>query len=220
MVEVRGSTRNAESTTPPDHHHWLKDLEKLEQLTGLSLQDFDGHEPSYITTIATMVSPPMLPDTVPPLPHYFVTPAVVEHVISKFLDNAGGTSTLHAVVSGMGGSGKSLVVSAVVRDKAIRRYFSDGILWLNDNAYGYTEGIFLQNLMVLAKQFQELVLKGRYWQGRVFQHEAIDFNTIEDAKEYFLEWKKRHNLTCLLVVDSTWNMVRLKCLLMGSSIRI
>lgn len=215
MVEVRGSTRNAESTTPPDRSHWRQDVEKLAKLTGLPFEGFKGDEPSYIATIATMVSPPTLPDTVPSLPHYFVTPTVVDHVISKLLDNGGGTNTPHAVVTGMGGSGKSLIASAVVRDKIIRRYFSDGILWLNDNAYGYTEDNFLQNLMVLAKQFQELVLRGRYWQGRVFQYESIAFNAIQDAQEYFLEWKKRHNLTCLLVVDNTWNMVRHKVFLMG-----
>lgn len=128
-------------------------MENLTKLTGLSFGGFKGDEPSIIDTIATMVSPPTLPDTVPPMPHYFVKPTAVKDVISMLLDDGRGTNTLHAVVSGMDGSGKSLIATAVVRDKSIRPYFSDGTLWLNDNAHSYNEGKLLQNLVVLAKEF-------------------------------------------------------------------
>lgn len=212
MDEVRGSTFNATPTNTPNSLNWCDDVEKIASRTGLRREDFDKDEQSYLKAITSMVSPPRLPDTMPPLPDHFVKPALVDDVILKFHNN-----TRNIVLTGMGGAGKSLIASAVVQSKDTRRYFYDGILWFNDEAHRYNERIFLLKLKCLANQFQALVLSRFFRQGRVFQFKPIDFKTVQDAQKYFHEWQKRHNLRCLLVVDNVWNLVRDNYVFMGFS---
>lgn len=209
-------TSDEVSTNPPDPLRWRKDIEKLGSFTGLRCDDFGKDEASYVKAVASMVSPPRLPDTVPLLLDYFVRPAIVDEVTSKLEDGITGTNTRAIVITGMGGTGTSLIASAVVQSKGIRRKFCHGILWLNDGAYGYNERTFMLNLVVLAKQFRELVLSRFYRQGRAFQYETIDFKTVQDAQEHFFMWQNRHNLKCLLVMDSPWSLVRVKDLFPAS----
>lgn len=208
VAMIVGLIRDEVSTNLPDHIRWRKDIEKLGSFTGLRCDDFGSDEPSYVKAVATMVSPPRLPDNVPPLPEYFVRPAMVDKVISKLEDNVTAPNTSAVVITGMGGAGKSLIASAVVQSKVIRRNFCHGILWLNDEAYGYNERKFLLNLVVLAKQFCELVLSRFYRQGRVFQYGTIEFKTVHEAQAHFLKWQNKHNLRCLLVMDSAWSLER------------
>lgn len=206
VAEIGDSTCNEVSTNLPNPLSWRKDIEKLGNLTGLRFKEFGSDEPSYVKAITNIVSPPRLPDTVPPLPNYFVRPAMVDDVISK-LQN----STRHIVVTGMGGAGKTLAASAVAQSKDVRRHFCNGILWLNDKDGGYSEREFLMNLLALATQFRELVLSSFHRQGRFFQYDTPHaFKTLQEAQEHFLTLQNKNNLRCLLVVDNTWNLVRTK----------
>lgn len=205
---VDSSEQDAKSTGPPDNLWCLEDTARLASLTGLRREDFGKDEPSYVKAIANMVSPPRLPDSVPELPDHFVRPTMVDDTKTKFLDNVTGNNPCHMAITGMGGAGKTLIASAVVHDTDIRQHFGDGILWFNDEAHGYKEHNFLLNLNAIAKQFQELVLKRCYRQGRVFQYESVYFKSVQEAQEYFGMWKKKHSLRCLLVVDNAWNSVR------------
>lgn len=211
MDTISASTRDAKSASLPDPLHWRKDIEKLRELPGLRYEDFDNDEMSYAKAIAIMVSPPRLPVTVPPLPDHFVQPAIVDDIITTFVDKTIERNTRYMAVTGMDGTGKSLIASAVVRHKRLRRYFEHGILWLNDEARDYNEQDFLVRLSALGAQFQELVLSRFHRPGRASKHDHITFKNFQDAREYFLMWQTRHSLKCLLVVDNAWNLVRLQC---------
>ena len=211
MDKIGGSTRGEESTSLPDPFHWREDVGKLQGLTGLRYEGFGTDEPSYVKAIVNMVTPPGLPRNVPSLPSYFAKPPIVDEVISLLLHSVPGMNTNHVVVTGMGGAGKTLVASAVTRNKDIRRHFSDGILWMKDerDSENYDSSL-LSRLEDLARQFQKLVLRF-HRQGRVFQNEDPDFKNVQDAQEYFRMWqKKNHTLKCLLIVDDVWNLASLE----------
>lgn len=208
MAAISDSTGDATSTSLPDPLQWREYVENLGSLTGLRRKDFGEDESGYVKAIATMVSPPRRPENMPLLPDHFVKPAIVDDVISKFLETITERNAHHVVLTGMGGAGKSLIASAVIRDKLLLRHFEHGVLWLNDEARDYDEPNFLLNLNNLAAQFQDLVLSRFYRQGRASQYQPVNFTTVQDAQKYFLMWKNKQTLKCLLVVDSAWNLVR------------
>lgn len=212
MDTIGGSTRDEESTSLPDPFHWREDIGKLKGLTGLRYKGFGTDEPSYVKAIVNMVTPPGFPRNVPSLPSYFVKPPIVDELISKLFHSVPGMNTKHVVVTGMGGAGKTLIASAVTRNKDIRRYFSDGILWMKDgrDSENYDSSL-LSRLEGLARQFQNHLVLRFYRQGRVFQHEDPHFKNVQDAQEYFRMWQeKNHTLKCLLIVDDVWNLVSLE----------
>lgn len=71
--------------------------------------------------VACLEWPIRLPEIVPPFPRYFVRPPVVEDVVSELLRSSQGCEPLHNAEIGIGGVGKSLIVSAITRDRRIRR---------------------------------------------------------------------------------------------------
>lgn len=198
------STRATKFGSLPDPGFWREDVGVLADLTGLR---FGGDKASYVKAIAGMLSPPRLPDAVPPLPDQFVKPSLVDSVISELLDISPGTSR-GSVLTGIGGAGKSVIASAVARDKSIRRRFRDGVLWINDDPQEFGEESLLHQLKTLAKQFRELVLARHYRQGHAFQYDVPDFKDLRDAQDFFPMWQKKYDLQCLLVVDSAWTVVR------------
>ena len=211
MEEVAGATRVEGSSRLPDPMCWREDLRELSKLTGLRREDFREDEDDkreYVTAVAKMVSSPVLPAIVPPLPDHFVNLHIVEDVISKLLDCALNTEKRGVVLTGIGGAGKSVIASAVVRDKRIRRQFADGVLWLDQEPGEYNELLFLLKLNKLSQQFEEVVLSRHYRQGRDTQYTLNDFQSVSGAQDFFKMWQNKFNLQCLLVVDNTWNVVR------------
>ena len=207
MDEIGGPARHAQSSLP-DPLVWREDVSKLMPLTGLRRKDFESEKP-YMEAIARLVSPLRLPDVLPPLPDYFVRPPLVDDVISGLLGTVSGREPSHIVVTGMGGAGKSLIASAVARDRMVRRSFTDGVLWLNDEPGDFSEKRLLDQLNTLCnKQFQDLVLNRHIRQGRTSQYNALSFENLKDAQEYFAMWQKKFDLRCLFIVDGTWNVVR------------
>lgn len=214
MREVVASTRDGGCTSLPDPMCWREDVGKLAKLTGLRRNDFeeDEEDKKYVTAVAKLVTPPGLPALLPPLPEHFVNVQLVNEVILKLLDRTS-TEMPGVVLIGMGGSGKSVIASAVVRDKRIRRRFADGVLWLDqDQERGnFSEERFLHELDKLAHQFEEVVLSRRCRQGRVSEYNLGRFKSVSSAQGFFSMWQQKFNLQCLLVVDNTWNVVRRSC---------
>lgn len=208
MDKTALSTRAADFASLPDPVYWRDDVGALAELTGLRRSDFGEDDAGYVKAIAGMLSPPRLPDTVPSLPDQFVKPSLVDSVISELLDSSPGTSRGSVVLTGIGGAGKSVIASAVARDKGVRRHFSDGVLWINDDPQEFNETKLLIQLKTLAKQFRELVLARHYRQGHAFQYDVPHFKDLRDAQEFFPMWQKKYDLQCLLVVDSAWTVVR------------
>ena len=208
MEEIAKSTRDEVSTSLPDPMRWREDVGELVKLTGLRREDFREDEAGYVTAVAKIVSPPVLPATMPSLPDHFVNLHLVEDVISELLDCAPNTEMRGVVLTGIGGAGKSVIASAVVRDKRIRRHFADGVLWLGQESGDFSEQRFLLKLDKLAQQFEEVVLSRRYRQGRDSQYNLNEFQSVSDAQGFFKMWQNKFNLQCLLVVDNTWNVVR------------
>lgn len=211
MEEIGGPTRFETSTSLPDPLLWRRNAEKLGTRTGLRFDAFNGDEMSYIETIARIVSPPRLPDGLPSLPHYYVKPPLVDEVIRALIHTAPRTPSRGVVLTGIGGAGKSVIATACARDKTLRRYFRDGILWLNDEPGEFSERRFLDQLNSLAKQFREFVLVRHYRQGprdkRASQAVDNTFKDLRTAQDFFIMWQKKFELRCLLVVDDAWNVV-------------
>lgn len=225
MAEIGGPTRvgDAESTSPPEPRVWRYDITRLAPLTGLRRKEFGKDEESYIKAVASIVSPPRLPEAVPQLPDYFVKPQLVDDFISALLGT--GIYEIKAqkvVLTGVGGAGKSLIAASIARAIGaagetgissattydLQRRFSDGILWLNDGPGDFSKQNFLGQLNTLMEQFRQVVLSRRYRQGRTSQYDVAEFVDVGDATGYFLMWQKKFDLQCLLIVDNTWNVVR------------
>lgn len=195
-------------TSLPDPLCWRDDVGKLAELTGLRRKDFGEDEAAYVAAVAKTVSPPMLPATLPPSPDHSVELPLVDDVILQLLPGAHQAEMRSVVLTGMGGAGKSVIASAVVRDKRIRRHFADGVLWLDGEPGEYSEKRFLLQLDKLAQQFEEVVLSRCYRQGTDSQYNLGPFASVSGAQRLFQMWQKKFDLRCLLVVDNTWNLVR------------
>jgi hypothetical protein len=72
---------------------------------------------------------------VPELPHYLPRDTELTHLRAQLLSDLNKTVVVtgvqrHAGVQGMGGIGKTVLASAVVRDCVIRRSYNDGVYWI------------------------------------------------------------------------------------------
>lgn len=210
MKEVAGDAHNVESTSLPDPLTWREDLRKLSTITGLRREEFGRHdETSFIKVVARIATPARLPDTIPPMPYHFVKPVLVDEVRTALLDDAKGDNMARRLVlMGMGGAGKTVIAAAIARDESVRRHFRDGVLWLNDEHGQFNEEILVSQLRALARQFQDVVLSRHYRQGRTFQYDPVEFKDWGHAGEFFVMWRRKFNLRCLLVVDGAWHSVR------------
>ena len=208
MDEIGGAQRKEKSTSVPDRRSWRQDIDKLAPLTGLRFETFEGDERRYAAAAARIVSPPRLPAILPALPAHFVKPPLVENIVLALTSSSVMTQTRGVVIFGIGGSGKSVIASAVARDKTLRRHFRDGVLWLKDEPGNFSEERFLGQLNALAQQFRDLVLVRHYRQGRDSQYADVLFRDHKLARDFFPMWQKKFDLRCLLVVDGVWNVVR------------
>ena len=203
MDEIACHARDVKSSGLPDPLVWRQDVAKLMSLTGLRLEQFGQGEGCYAQTIALKLSPPKIPESVPPLPDHFVAPALAENVTTELF------RTRCVALTGMGGAGKSVIASVIARNKSIRRRFCDGVLWLMDGKSSDNRSCrLLEQLRALAAQFRDLVLIRHYRQGLEKQFDEFNFTDLEHAQEYFPMWRKKFDLQCLLVVDNVWNSVR------------
>lgn len=211
MNEIAPCTGSPGSRDLPDPRSWRDNLRELRKLTGLRRKDFGDDEAHYMKAIARMVSPPGLPDGVVSLPEQFIRPPVVDAVILALQGSVSMEVASHVVLTGMGGVGKTLVASAVARDKSIRRFFSDGVLWIKDRPGDSSAERLLLQLDALARQFEEIVLARHHRQGNTAQQFVDKFDNAQRAQNFFRMWQAKRNLKCLLVVDSAWNRVGVEC---------
>ena len=112
---------------------------------------------------------------------------------SALLDGTGG-GPRRVGVWGMGGSGKSVLAAALVRDPAVRRRFPDGLAWVRLEP---PVGDPAARRGVLAQRQQELAAKLTP-AGQV----AGEVTDVEQGRDRLAELLR--DRACLLVVDNVW----------------
>jgi WD40 repeat protein len=146
--------------------------------------------------------PPDIPrlryDTIPPLPLNFIPR---EEALAKLravvFTEGQETNIAVTAVAGMGGIGKTVLVSALCRDKAVQRAFPDGIAWITIGREW--DGDFVPRMREVAKALGD------------------DLSGYDNA----LACQNRYrNMLCekaaLIVVDDVWNLEHLKLLLVDA----
>ena len=86
-------------------------------------------KPGYDTRFLRNQSPAPLPSTVPTLPGSFLVRHSLMDKVSDMLLKDDAAANGVKIVQGMGGTGKSCIVVALVNDEVVRRSF-DMILWV------------------------------------------------------------------------------------------
>lgn len=98
---------------------------------------------------------------------------------------------------GMGGGGKTVLASSVVRDERVRSSFSHGIFWVCVGHAGK------DNVALLLEQLARELAAARSDTPHVCPH---SFDTAEDTARHLKETLVRGQLRCLLVLDNVWDV--------------
>jgi WD40 repeat protein len=129
---------------------------------------------------------------VPELPVKFLPrPNDLEPLKALLIDSSSQTNTVtgktHKVgIQGMGGIGKSVLAAALAREEAVRRQFSNGIVWIR---LGYDRVNPIDEQIKIA---------------RALTNEPQSFVSIQEGK-VFLENLLR-DTACLLILDDVWHL--------------
>ena len=126
-------------------------------------------------------------------PNHVVRPELLGRLRAALLDGTGG-GPRRVGVWGMGGSGKSVLAAALVRDPAVRRRFPDGLAWVRLEP---PTGDPAARRGMLAQRQQELVAKLTP-AGQV----AGEVTDVEQGRDRLAELLR--DRACLLVVDNVW----------------
>ncbi len=142
---------------------------------------------------------PLRYDTVPPLPQNFI---LREKAIADLRDlvftEGQETNIAVTAVAGMGGIGKTVLVSALCRDKVLQRAFPDGVAWVTIGREWDSD--FVARMREVGRALGEDVERG--WDTK--QACANQYRTILRDK------------AALVVVDDVWNVEDLKPLLVDA----
>ena len=126
-------------------------------------------------------------------PNHVVRPELLGRLRAALLDGTGG-GPRRVGVWGMGGSGKSVLAAALVRDPAVRRRFPDGLAWVRLEP---PTGDPAARRGVLAQRQQELAAKLAP-AGQV----AGEVTDVEQGRDRLAELLR--DRACLVVVDNVW----------------
>jgi hypothetical protein len=129
----------------------------------------------------------------PPPPNHVVRPELWGRLRAALLDRSGDRPR-RVGVWGMGGSGKSVLAAALVRDRAVRRRFPDGRAWVPLDPP--TDDPAARRSMLVQRQ-QELVAK-----LIPAGHAAGEVTDVEQGRDRLAELLR--DRACLLVVDNVW----------------
>lgn len=145
----------------------------------------------------TVLTLPRVPRLAPILPKTHVRrEPLVEKIVDDLINTGRRASAAYALV-GMGGSGKSILASSVVRDERVRSSFRHGMFWLSVG-----EGRKEEVALLLEDLARELAIA-----PAVERHTCPDeFVDADQTIRYLAEIRKRGNLRCLVVLDNVWDV--------------
>lgn len=185
--------------TAAGHKQKLKDLLDA-VLTGLASQTNQG-----VTEIIGMISerdPPRLaplaeiPRDAPILlPTYVQRTELVEGVVGDLTDPQRSATATHCLL-GMGGGGKTLMASSVVRDVRMRASFKNGIFWVPVGRDGKDVTLLLE---FLAFELARAPTDMPHSYPRRFESE-------EEVARYLSTVREKNGLRCLVVLDNVWSV--------------
>ena len=140
-----------------------------------------------------------IPREAPVLPTTYVhRTAPFQGVVADLTDPERSASATHCLL-GMGGGGKTLIASSVVRDENVRASFKDGVFWVpvgNRENEGKSVELLLESL---AKRLA-VVPTGR-------PHTCPNrFSGPEEALQHLSAVRAKNDLRCLVVLDNVWDV--------------
>lgn len=137
-----------------------------------------------------------IPRGAPSLPRTHVErPGLVERIVRDLVDPGRRASAAHSLL-GVGGGGKTMLASSVVRDERVRSRFKDGIFWVPVGRQGHANVyLLLENLA------RELAANP----SNATQPCPPRFDSAEDAARYVSGIRAKVDLLCLVVLDNVWN---------------
>ena len=147
--------------------------------------------------------PPRLPDhakiplAVLSLPEAYVKRTVMQEVAVSGLVNEKRSSTANVCLWGMGGGGKTVLASSIVRDDDVKSSFSNGIFWFYVGREGKARVALILELLAreLAVAHADTPL-----------HSPNMFDSADEAARHVSEIIKSKTLRCLVVLDSVWDV--------------
>lgn len=178
---------------------------RLEGLLSTVTAGFGVHTFAAMEDVKEMITdrdPPHLeslaeiPREAPGLPATYVhRVAAVEGVVNDVVDPQRSALATHCLL-GMGGSGKSLMASSVVRDDRVRTSFRDGIFWVS---VGRGEGKDSTLLLLerVAIDLARAPTNMPYCCPR-------RFSGVEEASRHLSAIRTKNDLRCLVVLDNVW----------------
>ena len=197
---LRGMVRNShDRAAAAGHKQRLKNLLDA-VMAGLAAQTHQGvHD---INKMITAGDPPrlgakaLIPREAPKLPVTYVPrTAMLERVVTDLTNVERLASATHCLL-GMGGGGKTLMASSVVRHDRVLSNFKDGVLWVPVGSEGKDVALLLEHLAIeLARLPTD---KPRSCPNR--------FNGAEEVVRHLSAVRAEGDLRCLVVLDNVWDV--------------
>eukprot|EP00903_Cladosiphon_okamuranus_P006199 g6096.t1 len=178
--------------------------QKLEDLLDAVMSGLAAQNNLGITEIKGVVKardPPSLamaevPSEAPVLPRTYVQrTATLEKVVADLTDPQRSASSTHCLL-GVGGGGKTLIASSVVRDDRIRTSFKHGIFWVPVGREGNNVALLLEHLAVEVSRVP--TDKPRRCPDR--------FSGANEAVRHLSAVRAENDLRCLVVLDNVWDV--------------
>lgn len=179
--------------------------QKLKDLLGAVMAGYAAQTNQGVHKIKDMIvarDPPRLgalaeiPREAPVLPTTFVQrTAMLEGLVADLTDPQRSASATHCLL-GMGGGGKTLIASSVVRDHRVRGSFKHGVFWVPVGREGKDVALFLERLAVELSRVP--TDKPRSCPDR--------FNGAEEALRHLSAVRAENDLRCLVVLDNVWDV--------------
>lgn len=178
---------------------------KLKDLLDMVLADLAVQAHEGVRRIEAMISdrdPPLLgnlaevPREAPVLPSTYVQRVpLMERVAQDLVNPTRSPSAIHCLV-GMGGVGKSLLASSVVRDDRVRSSFRDGIFWVTVGRDQSNIALLLEHL---ARVHAAAPTDTPY-------HCPHRFDGAEEVARHLSAVLSKNGSRSLLVLDDVWNV--------------
>ena len=138
-----------------------------------------------------------IPSAVPSLPKAHVERTAIQETAVSGLVNEERNATATVSLWGMGGGGKTVVASSVVRDNRVRSSFRHGIFWFHIGQEGKANvalisGQLARDLAVAPTDTPHLC--------------PNKFGSADEAARHVSATIKSKNLRCLVVLDNVWDV--------------
>ena len=151
----------------------------------------EDRDPPRLNNIADV------PPAVPSLPKAYVERTAMQEAAVSGLVNEERNATATVSLLGMGGGGKTLLASSVVRDNRVRSSFRHGIFWFHVGQEGKASVA-----LILGKLARELAVA-----PTDTPHLCPNkFDGADEAARHVSKTIKSKNLRCLVVLDNVWDV--------------